>query len=155
MKEKLHIGDSVKIYRNQDKATCIIGKVSFINNTIIKVGPSIYNPETKELELKKYKQLIPDCTLEVSKEAREVLETLAIRDLMYDEIYFFLNNDKKRDHLDPDRIDSALRKLTLEELTKITEVMLPYGMGECGFKNIEELKNRAKRSKTDYCILYL
>ena len=89
------------------------------------------------------------------QEARDVLETLAIRDLMNDEIYFFFNNDKKGDHLSSDRVDVALNRLTMEELTTITEIILPYGMGECGFGSIEELKMRAKQSNTNYCIEYL
>ena len=160
MIKNLYIGDPVKIYRNQDNSVIIIGNISSINNYLIKIGCSFYDLKTKELRLRrnlidKDEQIIPDCTLVSDQESREVLETHAIRDLMNDEIYFFLNNDKKRDHLDSDRIDAALSKLSIEELTTITEIILPYDMGECGFKSIEELKRKAKKSKTEYCIIYI
>ena len=156
MIENLHLGDPVKIYRNQDNATIIIGNIVSIKNDIVKIGWSLYYLKTKELKLRHHiidsdEQLIPDCTLVSDQEAREVLETCAIRNLMCDEIYFFFNNDKERDHLD----SAALSKLSIEELTNITETILPYGMGECGFKSIEELKRRAKQSNTNYCIEYL
>ena len=161
MKENLHIGDPVEIYRNSDKVVFIIGKIDSIVDGIIKVGWSLYNPETNELTLryageeKNNTRVIPDCTLEANQEARDIIETCATRDFMMDEIYFFLNNDKVKDHLDPDRIESALGKLTMEELTKITEIVLPYGMGEWGFKNIEELKKTAMEERhTNYCITY-
>lgn len=159
MIENLHIGDPVKIYRNQDNDVIIIGNIVSIKNDIVKIGWSFYNPKTKELKLRHHiinsdERIIPDCTLVSDQEARDVLETRAIRDLMNDEIYFFFNNDKREDHLESDRIDVALNRLTLEELTKITETILPYGMGEYGFKNIEELREKAKDCKTKYCIEY-
>ena len=160
MIENLHIGDPVKIYRNQYNAVIIIGNIVSIKNDIIKIGWSFYNPKTKELRLRHHiincdERIIPDCTLVSDQEARDVLETHAIRDLMNDEIYFFFNNDKKGDYLDSDRMDVALNRLTMEELTKITETILPYGMGEYGFKNIEELRKKAKECNINYCIEYL
>lgn len=88
--------------------------------------------------------IIENVKLGSQEDARNGLERCHYLDLLRDEIYFFFNNDPKKDHLDPNVIDGATKEISLEELETIVKVLIPYKRGEYGFTTLEQVKEQAK-----------
>lgn len=79
-------------------------------------------------------------------------ESIALfRDLLIEEICFFLNNceyktDDPRYELNlGDEEYNALNRLETKDLITITKIILPFGMGERGFTSIEEILEESKK----------
>lgn len=152
----MEIGDIVLI---QNEKLDAVGNISYIDNNKISVASGIYNTGTLEFSIKVSGkvEIFKNCTIIETEEASELLVKSIYRDLLEDETYFFFNNDSKIDHLEPEIMDNATKVLSLENLEKLVNIIIPYGRGEYGFTEIQQVKDKAKEisKKSSHSFLYL
>lgn len=153
----MKIGDIVLVRNERLDA---VGNIDYIEDNKISVASGIYNTGTLEFSIKKFGkvEIFKNCTIIETEEASELLVKSIYRSLLEDEIYFFFNNDSEVDHLEPAEImDNATKILPLEDLEKLVNIIIPYGRGEYGFTEIQQVKDKAKELSKDrsHSFLYI
>lgn len=147
-------GDVV-LLESKDLKLC--GQITFVDEETICIGSNkLYNTETKILSIKQGKKLKQFAGVEVAsnKEAMELLSSVVYKELLKEEIYFFFNNDKNTDHLDPEIMDNSTNELSLNKLESLVNIIIPYGRGEYGFTKIDQIREQAKKNIEEGTVLY-
>lgn len=152
----LKVGDPVSIISEKNQ-TLLRGIITSYYDDIIRIGNFgyLFNCSTNTLTYKrnKKKRIRKNCFIIYSESTREELESLAFKDLMRDEIYWFFNGGSDVVRLPIDTFDKALDKLSIDQLEKLSSILVPFGMGTK--KNLDELKIISKNEITNYIISYL
>lgn len=150
------VGDPVSII-SEEKQILLCGIITSYHDDIIHIGGlgHFFNCSTNTLSYKRNKKrrIRKNCSIIYSESTREKLESIAFRDLMRDEIYWFFNGGFDADHLPVDVFDKALDKLSIDQLEKLSSILIQFGMGTK--KNLDELKIISKDKITNYIISYL
>lgn len=167
MTEKdLKVGDPVKVFNDQIQVIGVITSIDEEGVIRLGYGPfKLYFPSDRKLSIPGRDSRLEflECSIESTPEYKKSLVELSFRDLMIEEITFFLNNCEYK--TDDPRYEcniggeeyNALNKLSTENLITITKIILPFGMGERGLSDIEELRKEAEEEKRLECfdiILY-